>query len=439
MKKTFTTLATLLVAGAGFTLQAQDFQVPEAMFTVPLHGEAELLYNMFQVTWGYYPLVDNAGDDPITATLIKPDGTELTVKGNIDDANMEGTQEGLAPSTEQNALSFRNFMKLDEETMQLIQEYGTYKVNIPEGVVLVNGVPNPEANLEFKVLGEEKVSYLPTAQMVYPSSSYLSYASLIQVNWPDQEIFFTEGVESMDLFANLDGEKVGCTATVREVEGGNEDGTGAFTMSVLSISFDDFLSYEQGMYLTVEIPEGIVGNTEGAINRAQSFELILLPQISGTLSPENNATLISDEAFVTVSWEGLSVQPIGDDTTVIARDSTGADTPVEVEFGNDASITVDLTSLPAGTYELIIPEAFALILTEEGLIIDYYALNSEIYATYTIKSDDSSGIENINAGNDVYNVVTLDGKIVLSNGDLNALNKLAKGIYIVNGVKRVLK
>lgn len=155
MKKLYATIAAvLLTTGLSVNLQAQDFEVPEPTFTVPFNGEAELLYNMFQVTWGYYGITDNMGDEPMECTLTMPDGTVKTLKGSISDANMEGTIEGDAPATSSNALSFRNFMSINDDTMQLIQMYGTYKVNIPEATVLVNGVPNPEANMQFIIYGE---------------------------------------------------------------------------------------------------------------------------------------------------------------------------------------------------------------------------------------------------------------------------------------------
>ena len=159
MKRSIRTLASILCAvGVFLSAGAQNFKVPEPTLTVPIGGEAELLYNMFQVTWGYYELTENAGEDPMTCTLTMPDGSVKTVKGSIDDANMEGTIAGKAPSTVNNALSFRNFMSLNEETMQLIQQYGTFKVNIPAGIVLVNGEPNPEAELSFQITGEDTTS-----------------------------------------------------------------------------------------------------------------------------------------------------------------------------------------------------------------------------------------------------------------------------------------
>lgn len=430
MKKTFTSLAALMLMGVA--AQAQDFTVPEPTLTVPLGGKAELLYNMFQVTWGYYELVDNAGENPITCTLTKPDGTVMTVKGTITDANMEGTQSGQAPSTTENALSFRNFMELDQSSMQLVQEYGTYKVDIPEGMVLVNGVPNPQANLEFTITGVQEVAYMPLAQLVYPESPYTSYVSAIQINWPDQEIFFVDDVDSVDLEADLDGVPVACSASIKTVEGGNEDGTGAFTLDVLYITFEDFLSYTDGTYLTVMIPEGIVANAEDEVNASQTFEIDLFPQVNANVLPADNSELDVENALVNISWEGESLQLLKGSKVVARNVESGEDILVDVQLGEDASISMDLSKLEPGKYEIIVPESFVLILTETGVIMDSYAINSEIVVTYTL-TDKESGVQSLNSDNASLKIYSIDGK------NVNNTSALRKGIYIINGKKTMVK
>lgn len=435
MKKIFTSIAALvLFTGGVFEAKAQDFTVPEPTLTVPLGGEAEYLYNMFQVTWGYYGLAQNV--NPITCTLTMPNGVEKTVKGNIDDANIEGTQTGKVPTTRENALSFRNFMSMDDD-MKLIQEPGTYKVNIPAGVVLVNGVSNPEANLEFRITGGDETAYMPKAQMVYPTSAYTSYAFAIQMDWAGQEISFVDNVENVALNADLDGEPVGCSASIQQVQGGNEDGSDGFMLDVLYISFDDFLSYFQGTTLTVRIPAGLVTNGN-EVNPAQDVELYLYPQLEGVLSPETGSSLNSAQAFITVTWEGEELQSLQGNMVTARNINSRTDENVRVTFGDNASITVDLSTLSEGAYELIIPEAFVSILTNAGLMGDEYAINSEIYAEYTILKG-TSGIENISAEDGTYDIYTIDGKSLVKSGDSSAVEALGKGLYIINGKKVIMK
>lgn len=437
MKKIFTSIAVLVLLSGG-AIQAQEFTVPQAEIIVPIGGEAERLENMFEVTWGYYGLVENAGN--ITCTLTTPSGKVMSVNGKIADANREGTQAGPVPTTENNALMFRGFMTLNEETMQYDQEYGTYKVNIPKGIVLVNDVPNPEENLEFRITGGDETEYMPKAEMVYPASAFTSYASAIQMYWADQNISFVDDVESVSLDADLDGTTVGCTASIKQVEGGNEDGTGHFEMDVLFISFDDFLLYSDGTNLTVYIPAGLVQNTEGVVNQSQDVELFLYPQAAGTLSPEPNTTLNAADALVTVTWEGISLEQLQGNTVVarmITLEDVGDDYTVPVTFGEDASITLNLTKLGNGTYEIIIPEGFVKIITEKGMVEDSYAINSEIVEIYTISG--ATGVEGLATEDGTYTVYSIDGKLLVSGADAAAVNALGKGLFIINGKKTLIR
>ena len=40
---------------------------------------------------------------------------------------------------------------------------------------------------------------------------------------------------------------------------------------------------------------------------------------------------------------------------------------------------------------------------------------------------------------DTLRIYTIDGKLVLANGTLNDINSLGKGLYILNGVKVLVK
>ena len=50
--------------------------------------------------------------------------------------------------------------------------------------------------------------------------------------------------------------------------------------------------------------------------------------------------------------------------------------------------------------------------------------------------DVSSAIEKINQRGDVY---SMDGKLLMSGANLNSLKTLGRGMYILNGVKVVVK
>lgn len=59
---------------------------------------------------------------------------------------------------------------------------------------------------------------------------------------------------------------------------------------------------------------------------------------------------------------------------------------------------------------------------------------------FAVILDKSNGVDEINtAGNTTYTVVSVDGKVVLSNGTLDQVKALAKGLYIINGKKQIIK
>ena len=449
MKKTVLVLGSaVMFATMGFTANAEEFVVPEAEIIVPLGGEAELLNNMYEITWGYYGLEDNAGDDPITSTLTFPDGTVKTVKGQIADANKEGEIAGEVPTTVNNALMFRNFMTLNEETMMYEQQYGTYKVEIPEGVVLVNGVENPAATLYFEITGiQPEEEYMEAATLFYPSSYYTSFLSTVELSWNGEPISFVDGVASTDsngeqyiiIDALIDGmTPITAKASIYTVyDSGANDQTQA-TYDVLYIYFDDFIGYFNASTVDIQIPSDIVVNAEGLTNPQQTVTFYLMEQLSATLTPSGDSELEAGKAIVNISWNGILLTP-GNGFVTLRNIKTGENIYIDPIFAEDnASMSIDLNNVAAGNYELIIPEAYVLILLEESPVGDIYAINEEIVANYTIL-DTSTAIESPDAEDNLYKVYSIDGVYIMTTGDLQSLRKLTPGIYLINGKKTIIK
>lgn len=435
--------AALLLSLCGSTAFA--FDVPQAKLLMPFGGVAEMLYNAFSLTWGYYPLVDNAGDDPITAQLTMPDGSTVTVKGTISDANADeigDLQPGYSNATANNSLLFRGFQTMvgmDTDYPHYEQIPGLYKVNIAEGVVLVNGVPNPATELQFTILGagaSEKT--MQPGEVVVPVSQYTSYLSVIDVTYNDQGIVFTDGDYSVDLEVYLDNNRIadalGSIVTV--IESNEEDKT--TTESVFfRISLEGMgVSYKDGTILDVVIPQGIIKNSKSEINPGETLTFTLLPTMEGTVSPESGSTL-KDSKTVTFSWpDGEGIQPNSGD--FVARGEDGDYILTPSYSTEDASLTVDLSELKAGDYTLILPEAYVLILLAQSDSGDTYAINGEMYPDFTIAA--TTSVKELPDNEEaLYKVFDLNGMNVLTTGDKNSLNKLPEGIYIVNGNKIVVR
>lgn len=447
MKKIFTLMtASLLLASGSFVAKAQDFQVPDPQIIVPIGGQAELLGDMFEITWGYYGLVDNAGDDPIQVELTFPDGTVKNVKGTITDANKEGeAADGIpVPTTQQNALMFRNFMEFDADEMRYIQQYGTYVVNIPAGIVLVNGVENSAAELNFKITGiQEEQQFMAPATLFYPDSYYTSILSSVSIGWDGQEISFTDPAiddndnEYIDVQVVVDGvPSTFAKGTINKVmESGPNDDTES-EYYILNLYLPDFIFASEATIVDFIIEEGIVENTKGDLNPEQTVTFTLFNLLEGTPDPESGSKLEKGAAEVLVIWEGIQISDVNGD--IIARSNSG-DVILPVEQAEEGvGIIIDLSELEAGSYDIIIPEGYLIFLVEEG-IIDKYAMNSEMILEYTIEEEETDGISSIESTQSSFDVYSINGTSQVRNGGREALKDLKPGIYIINGKKTVLR
>lgn len=423
---------------AGFGGTAGAFDVPEAEIIVPIHGEAERLENMFEITWGYYGLVDNAGDDPIQATLIFPSGRSKTVKGTITDANAEGEATKEVPTTEDNALMFRNFQELEEDDygFHYVQEPGVYTVNIPAGIVLVNGVPNPASTLNFKITGsgepDEPKEYLLKASLIYPSNEFLSYISSAEMTW-GENVSLANGVETATIDAYLDGIATPVTVSVQYLADSGENDATDEIICALYVDFGDFISYAQTTNVDIVLPEGLVTNSFGKINPEQTFSFYLYESIEGTSDPASGSKITTDMADITISWNGVSLMP--NTGNIVARNAEGRDTELSPVFNEDASLKLQLSDLIPGKYEIIIPEAYVIIVTKEGAVEDEYAINQEMYLEYTLEEGTSSAVETIDASEGKTVIYGIEGRTMQT----HAVESLEPGLYIVNGQKILVK
>lgn len=109
------------------------------------------------------------------------------------------------------------------------------------------------------------------------------------------------------------------------------------------------------------------------------------------------------------------------------------DYPLDFNIWNEVDVVLDNGAITAdGTYTLTIP-AGAIVDGDAGTIS-----NEEIVIKFVIGT--GTGIDNIvaNAGGKV-DVYTVNGTNVLRNADAAAVKALAKGLYIINGKKVVIK
>lgn len=460
--KNFTKLTLGLVLGSmTLSASAADFVMPEPTMTVP-KPDQEHLYDMIQFVWGYYPLTLVKSQVP-NIQVIDPDGVRV-VPGNvqIDDANAEGVDElpdgGTVPATTNNALSIRKFIQYDDD-WRPIEKFGTYRVFIPAGTVLVNNqYPNEAVTVTFKTTGDIIKDYLPKAEYVYPATEFTSFVSQAQVTW-GRDVTFASGEDAeaieVTLYKSNGGASiVYASGTIRTVtdSGPNDDTPVSF--QVLDMYLDDFITYGDGT-LAVEfyIPEGLVVDADGVENDAQVVVFTLVPTIQGTVNPEDGAKLENGNNVVTVTWPGDGVMPNAKSSVIVRDFDTREDFEVPVTYStaeDDAAfIKIDISSFTNGVYEVIIPDAFVLITGANNV---EYSINGELDLTYTIGNPDDkpepgpgpdepddTGVEGIVADGGVYNVFSVAGVKVLTTTNVEEVNALAPGLYIVNGHKVIIK
>ena len=414
-----------------FQATAQNFEVPPVEMLIPLDGRAQLLNNWVQVTWGYYPLRQVTGKS-ITATVTDPNGDVMTVKGTIQDANAEGTQEKDVPATTRNSLAFSGFQTLNWDTMLYEpQLYGTWKLEIPAGIVMINNaVTNPAVEMEFVITGVPKT--MPLAWIVSPTSEYVVSLTGAELTW-DTPIKMAGGLSSVEIPVAIDGFDTDIAATAQlgellEVAEGEEP----LGMTLL-ISLEQPITYEDGSLVDFLIPEGIVENQEGEVNQSQTPSFSLFELIEGTVNPETESTIAPANAQMTVRWPGaLRIQKNGDSYNPILvtplYETMMGSTEVSPYFPEDADyVEIDLYQFPDGKYEVSIPQEYFLILLQESDAGDIYALSKEITVEYTIGS--GSGVNSIDSSDKELRTFDLQGR---------PIENPEKGIFIERN-RKVIK
>ena len=318
---------------------------------------------------------------------------------------------------------------------------GTYTVSLPEGCVYIDGIPNSAQDLKFTIQGTSSAEYMPDAQMVYPTSPYLSFLFNIEMTWNGEYIIFADGAEDGNAFISFAGgnfEEV--MAYIHSLPISDEGGENLYGKDQIDVLYID-VPWEVvplGEYgeVAILIPAGLVKNSAGALNPAQVVTINLMESVyEAQWSVPDGSRISLNDAIVSVEWDGYEISPLSGG--IIARNSKSRE-DIPLEFGKQLTVRddyskllIDLSTLAAAEYEVIIPEA--AILLEKG---EDTAINGETMATYTLKGE--SGVAGIETEDNI-SVVNLQGIRVLENGNADALLTLPAGTYIVNGKKTILK
>lgn len=168
---------------------------------------------------------------------------------------------------------------------------------------------------------------------------------------------------------------------------------------------------------------------------------VVVPDFSYEINPANGSEITLDQSF-TIRFAAEGLASVGNNTFAWGNkaphftSSTGGYCPsISISRVDDVTFTLSHTwpFKDAGEYQLVIPEGYFTLAFENGATAE----NQEITADYKIAT---SGIVDITADSritgDVYNTV---GALVLKGATAEQVKALSAGLYIVGGVKVLVK
>lgn len=320
---------------------------------------------------------------------------------------------------------------------------GNYILDVPSCSVFINGnYVNWEATYNFTINPAPE----PVLPMVsYDPSNNVSYENLSNVNvwWMSAPLTLNpDNTDKMTISFNdqvLAIEPAVTLGFMNDVKVEGIDG------NMLGIDLSN-VEWETGEY-TITIPAGylLVSDLDGngelpneEVNITYVIELSLTAEpavspIKANWSLAEGSDIYPDSDPVSVNWGNVTLEVV-DGKTIVANNET-ENSSVNLTLGKEVSLSDDnsslllsLGALPSGVYAIEIPEGYVTM--EDGLLI-----NGETVMNYNIIGNPSiddgpSGIESLENN---------DGEVVIYNLQGVRVNHVAKGIYIINGKKVLVK
>lgn len=330
---------------------------------------------------------------------------------------------------------------------------GVYTVKIPAGFFKVQGVPTEEKVLTYTILETYDISIVP------PAYSTIETIPTITITFEG-----ADKIEKANLTPNEDGEGVialQCTATESEkeidltvtVEGNkailtnNETNVpagvyrlvlphGAFKVTGNGKTQDSQeATYE---YYKSNIPVPAINPAPGKINSKDLYGDITISYTDGTKFAQINKG--TGAALFKLNEDGSRdgsaiVQYLYDfDKYGSARDKS------EVVLTSDWAKEEKPDFKDGDKYAIWFTRGKLMVITEPTLLdpddpesgsSDLLVSNTPIVYIYTILNVDS--VDSVLDENGQFNIYTVDGKVVVLDGDINDVRNLEPGLYIING------
>lgn len=331
---------------------------------------------------------------------------------------------------------------------------GTYSFEIPSGFVVIGGAAiNATISFTYTIWNG-----LPEGQLIQGPASIGQFVNNIELYYGTDIEFANDGPTAIEVYEDWYSEYSEPAFTIpadaisiQEIpysEGNDEpstepgEGSDVKTIQVLYLDIIESFIGKTGKYIIV-IPQDYV--TDGTdTNPLQTIEFTLANPIS-----DEPVITISDEAVVSITWEsviyvgrtpGLTsylIYPDGTREALSWYDWVLDNGQISMNDNSDG-VDIDLSDLVTenGDYEVVIPEGFFSLETEE----DWGLINNEIVYTFTYENGEYSAIraiESVDAKAVMTGVYNLQG-VRVANSSAN-INNLPAGLYIIDGKKVLIR
>lgn len=200
------------------------------------------------------------------------------------------------------------------------------------------------------------------------------------------------------------------------------------TLMILLIATADLVK-GPGEY-TIEIPEGIVENAAGEINKAQTLTVECIGGVQAEVTPAAGAEFeVGEEVVITFSFDGVVEQNYSEDAPVNVtnygeydENITWAEGVLYID-GNDVVLNLG-KELEPGMYYVTLREAQVVVDGEPNEAVSDY--------TFSVVEGETGAIDSIGADSNTKVIYNLNGVKVNE-------NNLKAGVYIINGKKVIVK
>lgn len=311
---------------------------------------------------------------------------------------------------------------------------GNYQLSLPEGAYLFDDNSLSPAYFASFVIDNTPDDMTAEATAIYEADSM---NPAVFVVWENEDGSYMQ-IEAYD---DVDGMTAEITTPTGEVVPvdlilqpyGLEEGDAMRYTALMAALGDIVPVYGYGEY-SIEIAAGIVINTDGEINKAQTLTFnVLDTHVAATVSQEGNTIYISfdDEALEVYN-------PYDSEISII--DYSDPDAPrINLTWGENISIVDNKVVVDIEGLGLVDKQYYELYIEE-----DYFYVGDEnktsAAVSYTFEFDILAGITGISAdANGMYRVYNLNGMNVLNTTDARDIKGLAKGLYIINGKKAIIR